>query len=732
MRRLSALVRKAGKWLGPPLPVPLDRRALIIFILALAGGSAVQQSGSLRSVLDRPSQDQILANSPREAWDHVVVVAPDINASAASRLQLLPIYALAAERAVAAGAEAVFLDIAALYEPPPEIPYQGCLEVSETGRVRTRSVLPCATEGSHPLRCTEEWGLPAPMAMDADTASKFLLLPPVDERGPMVGLQSCAELEPAEMRGMLRGLLGPAASRKAEVVCAETELGGDGAREDGILRATRPTLGTAAGSLARRLGVDSAVDDAVKIARFGRPIDRLQQEAARAVLPLSSLASCVGQGAPPQGADLSGKVVILQGNPMGDPVDLYLTPASLAAASGSRFVLGTQVLADSIETLVVGDSPRPVSGGVAHLVVLLGALLGVLVGFRARSALAVAAPFLFGGALHGLGLLASPPQLLWPISGPTFACVIGVGGGFALHLFLGTARSQLVARYLPEPVRELLLQDRGELTLRGRRVFCAVLMSDIRGYTTLTDRLGSPDRVFALLNNYLEATTVTVQDGEGAWLEGYVGDEVCFYWPALGGDLREDCLRKAMRGALELQKQQTSYFQGLRSRPIPGVPPGALDSLEGLLGAGIGLACADVLMGNQGPPGGVQKFGILGEALNQASRLESLTKQFEGILVTEEFVEHANALGAVTRPLGRFVTTGREKATAVYAVGRKDTPSFSEEDARSWESWKRRLEAGEEPPASEAGVAKDAETMLGWWRQGLYDVEQDHWALTSK
>ena len=87
-----------------------------------------------------------------------------------------------------------------------------------------------------------------------------------------------------------------------------------------------------------------------------------------------------------------------------------------------------------------------------------------------------------------------------------------------------------------------------KLRLGGENRFISVFFSDVRGFTTISEKLGDPQKLVTLLNEYLGAMTDIIFKHDGT-LDKYVGDEIMAFWGAPIED-NEHAL-KACRSSLE-------------------------------------------------------------------------------------------------------------------------------------------------------------------------------------
>jgi adenylate cyclase len=212
-------------------------------------------------------------------------------------------------------------------------------------------------------------------------------------------------------------------------------------------------------------------------------------------------------------------------------------------------------------------------------------------------------------------------------------------------------------------------------------------MSDMTGYTSVTGILKEPAHILELMNDYLGETSFVLQTQYEGWLETYLGDMVCYYWP-FSAENKANAYRNALMGAVELSQLQKRFFSEVVERYKNKFDVSMLQNIRRIVDAGIGLSSGTVVMGDLGPKRGVRKFGILGDPMNLTARIESLTRYFNTeIIVTADFFDTAKMLGFPARRLGRFCVKGREQPELLYGVGIADDPRFQKHNIEAWETW---------------------------------------------
>ncbi|WP_224250202.1 CHASE2 domain-containing protein [Hyalangium gracile] len=218
--------------------------------------------------------------------------------------------------------------------------------------------------------------------------------------------------------------------------------------------------------------------------------------------------------------------------------------------------------------------------------------------------------------------------------------------------------------YLDASVMEQVLQHPEKLKLGGERKELTVLFSDIRGFTSISERL-SPEQLVAFINEYLTPMTGVVFENGGT-LDKYIGDAIMAFWGA-PVDQPDHALRACATALGFLEK-----LGPLRSRwRAAGLP-------EVDIGVGINTGLMNV-----GHMGTQNRFNytVMGDAVNLASRLEGLTKAYDTRILISAGT-YAQTKGHVTaRRLGVVRVKGKREPTDIYELRAMGAPAGRDADA---------------------------------------------------
>lgn len=208
----------------------------------------------------------------------------------------------------------------------------------------------------------------------------------------------------------------------------------------------------------------------------------------------------------------------------------------------------------------------------------------------------------------------------------------------------------LLRRYVSPQVADYVVANPEKCILgSGEETIITVLFSDIRGFTSLSEKL-TPTEVVERLNEYLQAMTDIVFKHDGT-LDKYVGDAiVAFYGAPIPYN---DHARRAVATALDMQ----AALLDLQAKWIEeGLP---------VIEIGIGVNTGSMVVGNIGARERLD-FTVIGDAVNLASRVESLTKELHGrILITQSTFDLINDQIEVEGPYSAPVK-GKSDDVKVY------------------------------------------------------------------
>ncbi len=205
---------------------------------------------------------------------------------------------------------------------------------------------------------------------------------------------------------------------------------------------------------------------------------------------------------------------------------------------------------------------------------------------------------------------------------------------------------KVFGHYVSEEIRDQILN--GKFSEDGEEVFGAVLFSDLRNFTTISETL-EPKKMILLLNEYFSEMVEIITIHEGI-VDKFMGDAVMAIF---GGPKKlSNPSLNAVKCAKEMVEKLKILNQNFEERNLP------------ILKNGVGIATGNFVMGNIGSKER-KEFTVIGDIVNQASRLESLTKTIgKEILFNEETFSMSK--------LGTFISEqevkGKTQKIKIYTI----------------------------------------------------------------
>lgn len=177
----------------------------------------------------------------------------------------------------------------------------------------------------------------------------------------------------------------------------------------------------------------------------------------------------------------------------------------------------------------------------------------------------------------------------------------------------------------------------------------SVVFTDLRGFTSLTEVL-SPSELLTTLDSYYGALVPPVY-AEGGLVNKFIGDAIM---ATFGAPLPQP--DRAARAAAAARGMVTRIAALNAERAKAGHPP---------LVIGVGIATGSVACGRLGPHNRVE-YGVIGDTVNLAARLESMNKEQGTTILCDEAT--ATALGDSARRLGELPVRGKAAPVAVFSL----------------------------------------------------------------
>ena len=349
-------------------------------------------------------------------------------------------------------------------------------------------------------------------------------------------------------------------------------------------------------------------------------------------------------------ADLMGKLVFIG---VTDPSveDMLLSPFS-----GTDRMAGVEFQASAADALLSGSFLRIAPG---YMVILLLGVFGfsaICLGRFVRPLVGMSGAAAMLAAIFGLwmGSFAWADFYL-PITAPLIALFIGYAVSVTDRVSVEQIEKQqarsMLSRYLAPGIVKEMLRDPRAAQLGGKRANLTVLFSDIRGFTSISERL-APEEVVSLLNQYLTVMTEVIFK-YGGTVDKFEGDAILAFFGA--PQPHDDDPERAVRTAMEMRERLAELADEWRERT------------QTPLEIGIALNTGQAMVGNIGSPRRME-YTVIGDAVNLSSRLQDLTKEYGvSLLISGTTYDRVKDMCEV-RALGRVAVRGRKQLVSLYEV----------------------------------------------------------------
>ena len=259
-------------------------------------------------------------------------------------------------------------------------------------------------------------------------------------------------------------------------------------------------------------------------------------------------------------------------------------------------------------------------------------------------------------------------NLVLPLAGP----LVMLAGLYFLDVvwgFFGETRhrqlmTSLFGTYVPKEIVAEMAEHPTEYSMHGQSLDMTVLFADIRDFTSIAETR-TPQDLKDLINTYFTRMTICIQDRRGT-VDKYIGDAIMAFW---GAPVRDsDHARRALECGLAMQKALRELDPLFAEKRWP------------MLRIGVGLNCGTMSVGDMGSHFR-RSYTVMGDAVNLASRLEDLTKEYGvGVLVSENIVRAVE--GFVYREVDKVRVKGKQEGVAIFepigAQGEVDGDTLAE------------------------------------------------------
>ncbi len=347
-------------------------------------------------------------------------------------------------------------------------------------------------------------------------------------------------------------------------------------------------------------------------------------------------------------AELKNKIVLI-GTSAPGLMDMRSTPVDAVYP-------GVETHANMIAGILdqnLKQKPPYVTGAEVVLLLISGVALSLLLPLLTPAKATLLTIFALGGALAGNMAIWHYANLALPLA----SGMLMILGLFALDMSYGyfvEARikrqiTSLFGKYVPsELVDEMSKNPEQVVSMEGESREMTILFSDVRGFTTISEGL-DPKELSQLMNEFLTPLSRVIYKHHGK-VDKYMGDCIMAFWGAPKPEPNH--AHNAILAGIEMQQTLQKLQPHFKERGWPEIH------------VGVGINTGKVSVGNMGSEVRVA-YTVMGDAVNLASRLEGITKQYGvGVMVGENTKNAAPDF--VYRELDQVRVKGKDKPVAIY------------------------------------------------------------------
>lgn len=341
-------------------------------------------------------------------------------------------------------------------------------------------------------------------------------------------------------------------------------------------------------------------------------------------------------------------------------VDALQTPFNQAPPT-SNVVLHATLIDNLLNDRLLQRLPQGAEGLLLAGVTIGTTLLLMPQGPRSRLAIALGLPIVW--LVTALLCL----QLHWwiPVAAPISTIVLAAVCIQLREQYEKQELMDLFAMHVAPEMAKLIWQQKAEIFQRGklqaRELIVTVLFVDIRGFTTISEKLPS-DQLVEWLNRYFNAMTECIT-AYGGVVDKYIGDEIM---AVFGFSNQTGAIQEVQRAATNAIAASLAMRQRLHQLNQQFAAEGS-PTLEFGIGVHTGLVTAGSIGGSRR-----LNYSVIGDTVNVAARLESINKVVldnnpHKILITSATLAYVGDR-YLTREVGTVCLEGRERKISVYCI----------------------------------------------------------------
>lgn len=317
---------------------------------------------------------------------------------------------------------------------------------------------------------------------------------------------------------------------------------------------------------------------------------------------------------------------------------------------------GVEIQANIVNMLISGYSLKSLSHGLTGLWIFLVSIFSWLIFIIFKNPFKAILFNIFLGIFWFVLMILIVEQGIIPnLIHINAAWIFSTISLFGYKYFIGEKEKKEIkkafSRYVSKDVLNEILKDPKNISLGGEERDITILFSDIRGFTSVSEKL-SPKELVSLLNRYFNAMSGEIFKHKGI-LDKYIGDAIMAFWGAPVKDEKQ--ADNAVQAAIGMVKQLDNLNKELEEKNGTKID------------IGIGIYSGQAIVGNIGSKIRFD-YTAIGDSVNIASRVEGLTKRYKTKIIISESVKDKIKNNYSLELLGSVEIRGRKQPVKLYKV----------------------------------------------------------------
>lgn len=207
------------------------------------------------------------------------------------------------------------------------------------------------------------------------------------------------------------------------------------------------------------------------------------------------------------------------------------------------------------------------------------------------------------------------------------------------------------SRFVPKAVVRKLIESGEGAELGGRKMYISILFTDVKGFSTISEKLTSEKIALHISEYFDELTQIIIE--EGGTVDKYIGDSIMAFWgaPVESNDHPIHACRATVRCIKKLEELNKTWL-------LDGKPP---------LPTRFGIHTGDAIVGNVGSKDRLN-YSAFGDSVNTASRLEGTNKFYQTTAIVSHDTYKQVRNDFICRPLDIVAVYGKTQGVKIYEL----------------------------------------------------------------